>query len=362
MALRAVQVLRVWCVLLALLLAVPAHAHPAPFSYLDVDVQENGGRGLLTVHMVDVAYELGMEDPDELATRPLTAAELTRIQSVLAERLVLQSGGAALFPQWSGIEAAAQNDALRFAFALPPLEGGSLTLGAELFPYDPVHQTFANIYENGALAQQWIFSAGDAPRTFYRGTVAGTWQVIETFVRAGVWHILIGADHLLFLFGLMLLGGGWKKTAIIVTAFTIGHSITLSVAALGLWSPPGWIVEPVIALTIIVIGVDNLLRGRGRDLRAGAAFLFGLIHGFGFAGVLAEFGLPSEALAWALFSFNIGVELGQLAFVIPLAIAISWLWRKHPLAARKLNLSGSIVVIAAGSYWFAQRTFLAGVI
>lgn len=345
-----------------LLLAGPAQAHPAPFSYVDVDIQQDGGRGLLTVHMVDIAHELGIEDPEELAARPLTEAEIARMQTILAERLALQSGGAVLAPQWSEVEAIAQNDALRFAFTLPPITGGSLTLDAELFPYDPQHQTFANIYENGALAQQWIFSAGDDARTFYRGTAAGTWDVIRTFVPAGAWHILIGADHLLFLAGLMLLGGGWKKTAIIVTAFTIGHSVTLSLAALGIWSPPGWIVEPAIALTIVIVGVDNLLRGEGRDLRAGAAFLFGLIHGFGFAGVLAEFGLPSEALAWALFSFNLGVELGQLAFVIPLAIAIGWLWRNRPAAARKLNLSGSIVVIAAGGYWFAQRTFLAGVI
>jgi hypothetical protein len=348
--------------ILALLLAGPAQAHPAPFSYLDVDIREDGTRGMLTVHMVDAAHELGIGDPEELVSRPLTEAEIDRIERLLSERVDLRADGMRLDPQWGEATAMAESDALRFAFTLPMIEGGSLTLDAELFPYDPQHQTFANIYENGGLAQQWIFSAGDAPRTFYRGTAAGTWDVIQTFVPAGAWHILIGADHLLFLAGLMLLGGGWKKTAIIVTAFTVGHSVTLSLAALSIWSPPGWIVEPAIALTIIIVGVDNLLRGEGRDLRAGAALLFGLIHGFGFAGVLAEFGLPPNALGWSLFSFNLGVEIGQLAFVIPLAAAIGWLWRKRPDLARKLNLSGSIVVIAAGSYWFAQRTFLAGVV
>lgn len=319
-------------------------------------------RGMLTVHMIDVAYELGIEDPEELAARPLTEAEIAAMERLLAGRLDLRAGDARLVPQWGETTTIAANDALRFTFTLPAVESGSLTLDAELFPYDPQHQTFANIYDDGRLAQQWIFSAGDDPRTFYRGTAAGTWDVVKTFVPAGAWHILIGADHLLFLAGLMLLGGGWKKTATIVTAFTVGHSVTLSLAALGIWNPPGWIVEPAIALTIVVVGVDNLLRGEGRDLRAGVAFLFGLIHGFGFAGVLAEFGLPPNALGWSLFSFNLGVEIGQLAFVIPLAAVIGWLWRKRPDLARKLNLSGSIVVIAAGGYWFAQRTFLAGVI
>ena len=108
----------------------------------------------------------------------------------------------------------------------------------------------------------------------------------------------------------------WGALVRIVTAFTIGHSITLSLAALDIVTPPPSIIEPAIALSIVFVGADNLVRGDGRDLRAWVALVFGLVHGFGFANVLREFGLPREALGWSLFSFNFGVEIGQLMVVL----------------------------------------------
>ena len=149
--------------------------------------------------------------------------------------------------------------------------------------------------------------------------------MLATFVPAGAYHIAIGPDHLLFLLGLLLLGGSLRRLALIVTAFTLGHTVTLSLAALNIYAPPAAIIEPLIALSIVLVGVDNLLVGDGatasRDLRPWMAGLFGLVHGFGFASVLREFGLPDEALGWSLFGFNLGVELGQLAFVLPIAAA-----------------------------------------
>jgi len=217
-----------------------------------------------------------------------------------------------------------------------------------------------NIYEGGAIRQQWIFGKGSDARTYYGGTTAGTLAVIKTFLPSGIHHILIGPDHLLFLFGLMLLGGSWVQLVRIVTAFTIGHSITLSLAALNILDPPASLIEPAIALTIVVVGADNLLRGEGRDLRAWAAFAFGLIHGFGFASVLREFGLPQASLGWSLFSFNVGVEIGQLCVVVPLALLLRYIWKKNPVAARRLAVAGSVVVIAAGGYWFVERVFFPG--
>src|SRR5690606_36096265 len=133
-----------------------------------------------------------------------------------------------------------------------------------------------------------------------------------------------------------------------------------SLAATGLYSPPAWLIEPLIAMTIVVVGADNLLRGEGRDLRPWLAGALGLIHGFGFAFVLRQFGLPPDALGWSLFGFSLGVELGQLAVVIPLAILLGWLWKRDPKRARQLATAGSVAVIAAGSYWFVERTFFPG--
>ena len=173
---------------------------------------------------------------------------------------------------------------------------------------------------------------------------------------------MIGPDHILFLVGLLLLGGTWRRLVLIVTSFTVGHTITLSLAALDIVTPPAWLIEPAIALSIVVVGADNLLqrKEKGRDLRAWVALVFGLVHGFGFANVLREFGLPQEALGWSLFSFNVGVELGQLAIVLVVASALALVRRRWPAADRWIVIGGSAVVIAAGTWWFAQRVFFGG--
>jgi len=210
---------------------------------------------------------------------------------------------------------------------------------------------------------------------FYRGTVQGAAAVLRVFVPAGVEHILIGPDHVLFIVGLLLLGGTIRRLAGIVTAFTLGHSVTLSLAALDVFNPPAAIVEPTIALSIVLVGADNLLsRGRqpaaGRDhdrsLRAHAdirhwiAAVFGLVHGFGFASVLKDFGLPSSALGWSLLSFNVGVEIGQLAIVLVVASTLAAVRRRSVWASERLAFAGSVVVMLAGGYWFVQRVFLTG--
>jgi hypothetical protein len=180
---------------------------------------------------------------------------------------------------------------------------------------------------------------------------------MRTFLPSGIQHILIGPDHILFLIGLLLFGGGWNALVRIVTAFTIGHSLTLSLAALGIVSPAARLIEPAIALSIVFVGADNLVRGRGRDVRGWIALVFGLVHGFGFANVLREFGLPREALGWSLFSFNVGVEIGQLAIVLVVATLLSAIRRWNDAIGYRVAYVGSVVVIAAGSYWFVERVF-----
>jgi hypothetical protein len=125
--------------------------------------------------------------------------------------------------------------------------------------------------------------------------------------------------------------------------------------------PPANAIEPAIALSIVYVGADNLLvSAGGRDTRAWIAFAFGLIHGFGFASVLRDMDLPRRALGWTLFAFNVGVEIGQLVFVVLIASAFVWIRSRSESAGRRLAFVGSIIVMLAGVFWFVQRVFFSG--
>ncbi|MEQ1728450.1 MAG: HupE/UreJ family protein, partial [Vicinamibacterales bacterium] len=160
--------------------------------------------------------------------------------------------------------------------------------------------------------------------------------------------------------GLLLLGGTLRQLALVVSAFTLAHSITLSLAALNFLNPPARIIEPAIALSIVYVGADNLMVRNGRDMRTWIAFAFGFIHGFGFANVLREMDLPRMALGWSLFSFNLGVEIGQLLVVVTVASALAAVRARSEATGRQLAVAGSVVVIAAGAFWFIQRVFFPG--
>ena len=181
--------------------------------------------------------------------------------------------------------------------------------------------------------------------------------MIRKFVPAGVDHILIGPDHLLFLVGLLLLGGTIRQLVLVVSSFTLAHTITLSLAALNIVSSPARIIEPAIALSIVYVGADNLLARGGRDMRAWIAFAFGFIHGLGFANVLREMDLPARALGWSLLSFNVGVEIGQLIVVAAAGSLLAAVRSRNESVGRQVAFAGSLVVMAAGAFWFIQRVF-----
>lgn len=354
--------LRCCAILAALLLAVPAAAHPVPFSYLDLEVHDTAVDGRIRAHLTDLAPVLGLSDPRALLDPTVREAHRAEIERYFASRIAFENGGFAR-ARWGEMAVVDADEALELAFSIPGAPAAALTIDTSLFPADPNHQTFVNVYDGGDLRQQFIFAQGTAPKTYYRGTTAGALAVMGTFIPSGAHHILIGPDHLLFLFGLLLLGGSLRQLVTIVTAFTVGHSITLSLAALDIVNPPPWLIEPAIALSIVVVGVDNLLqtKGESRDLRAWVAGAFGLVHGFGFANVLKEFGLPQEALGWSLFSFNVGVELGQLAVVVLVASLLAFIRRRRPAMDKWIVTVGSIVVVAGGAYWFVERVFFGGV-
>ncbi len=213
--------------------------------------------------------------------------------------------------------------------------------------------TYFSVFRDGRL---------DADELVGSEPPISTTSVIGKFIYEGIRHIMIGPDHILFIIALLLLGGTLVQVLKIVTAFTIAHSITLSLAATGVVHLSGRIVEPIIALSIIVVAVENLRprkteEEKKKDYRVWIAFGFGLIHGFGFAGVLAEVGLPRQSVGWALASFNIGVEAGQAAIVLVLLPLITLLAKEKPSAHERLVVVGSACVAIMGAYWLFERVF-----
>lgn len=191
---------------------------------------------------------------------------------------------------------------------------------------------------------------------------------VGTYLPLGIEHILTGPDHLLFVLGLMLVvatyGGGWRLLLASLTAFTLAHSLTLGLAMFGIWGLPPKPVEILIALSIVLLAVELAEHARRQQqgprptltLRKPwlVAFLFGLLHGFGFAGALSEVGLPDAARGWALFLFNLGVEIGQLLFVGSVLLVVSAARRLIP----RFNPQSGAITIALGAvavYWTLDR-------
>ena len=243
------------------------------------------------------------------------------------------------------------------------------------FDVDPSHRGLVQWVPPGAVAdkaaaQALVFGVDNAvqPLTL---EAPGWWQTLKQYALDGVWHIWIGYDHILFLLSLLLpavlvrragqwdpaptLRGSFVEVLKVVTAFTLAHSITLSLAALQIISLPSRVVESVIAASVVLAALNNL-RGTIDKRRWVMAFAFGLIHGFGFASVLADLGLPQGALVLALVGFNAGVEVGQLCIVAVFLPVAFWLRATRFYRVGVLT-GGSIVVALLASWWFVQRAF-----
>jgi hydrogenase/urease accessory protein HupE len=181
---------------------------------------------------------------------------------------------------------------------------------------------------------------------------------LANFLALGVKHILTGYDHLLFLFGLLVVVRGFFSSLSIITSFTIAHSITLAAATFNLAQIPSRIVEPMIAASIVYVGIENLLRSDIPKARRTVTFGFGLIHGFGFASVLREMGIGAGTggVALPLLSFNVGVELGQIT-VAAVALPIIWKLRANPVFMVRWVPACSAAVVLLGSFWFVERVW-----
>lgn len=199
----------------------------------------------------------------------------------------------------------------------------------------------------------------DRPLTVVRAA-ASRWQVAQTYLTLGIEHILTGYDHLLFVIALVLLLGRLGVVVRAATAFTVAHSLTLAGTTLGLFGLAQAPVEALIALSIVFLAVEIVKQGSGNSRLSEripwlVAFGFGLIHGFGFAGALREIGLPQGEVPMALLTFNLGVELGQLAIIAVVLAVLSALRRLAPVALRPLTVGSAYAIGITASFWFMQR-------
>jgi len=182
--------------------------------------------------------------------------------------------------------------------------------------------------------------------------------VFSSYFTLGFEHILPrGFDHVLFIAALVLASPSWRPLLWQVSAFTVAHALTLALAVTGVVQMRSAVVEPLIALSIVAVAVENLVEPRFRWRRPAMAFGFGLLHGLGFAGALVSLGLPSEDLLVSLLAFNLGVEGGQLVVVAILLLALTWC-RQATWYRTRVVLPASAVVAAVGAFWFVQRVFL----
>ncbi len=178
------------------------------------------------------------------------------------------------------------------------------------------------------------------------------------YLKLGFEHILpLGLDHILFVVGLFLLSPKLKPLLAQITCFTVAHSITLALSMYGIISLPSYIVEPVIALSIIFIAVENILSSKLHSWRLVIVFLFGLVHGMGFAGVLKELGLPKTQFLNALITFNVGVELGQITVVLICFLLVGLWFKSHKWYHKRIVIPASAMIGIVALYWTIERIF-----
>ncbi len=338
---------------IALCIALPALAHDPSLSgirivYRDADVVVN-----VTTHISRLLRSEG-------GTKAMSPAALDQ---AIRKRLHVTIDGQEIQPKSANVIGDNANDLLTWQ-TIVPIHASTCEVLSRLYPEDPASRTVVSVVRGGQTVRE-AFLDDQHPNLLQSQALVRQGAIALRYVREGVLHIFGGPDHILFVLGLLLLGGTLKSLLKTITAFTLAHSVTLSLAATGVLSPAPRIVEPVIALSIVAIAMENLRQERkqpcveteDRDLRPYYAFGFGLIHGFGFAGALAEVGLPKASLGVALASFNIGVEIGQACIVLAAFPLLNLFKSRRTAAFVKFAYVVSILIGIAGGYWFVTRLF-----
>ena len=353
--------------------AVPdtVFGHTTGLSTADLQFETNGLGAELTLAGADMTAALAHVE----TARPLDAnhdgritqdefiAGLEQLKSLAAGALIVEFDGQRIPPSAPGLALDEQDNFhifLTFLGARPQ----RLLVRATLFSHLPAnHLQFLAVHDvEGKMLGNQMLNSTENSFTFSLPTgeaaaTAGEPRVstFGGFLRLGVKHIWTGYDHLLFLFALLLVCDSFKAAVQVVTFFTIAHSITLAFATLNLVWVSSRVVEPAIAASIVYVGLENIIRSEGPKGRWLITFLFGLIHGLGFASVLREMGVSSSTgVAVPLVSFNLGVEAGQIVIACAL-LPLIWRLRKSDLFLKRGVPLCSAIVAALGSYWLVQR-------
>ncbi len=341
--------------LLFLATSLGAAAHTVSLAYAEIGVHEHRVEWAIRLSIPDIDPLFGLDrDHDGIVdSRELISGRAAIERYVTARVAVVENGGplpvsVTGFRPWVDSEKHpfAEVD-LEFVSPGRPIE--RVTLQCDLLrEVNAAHKTLARV-DAGGRAEEVIFENGRSVAIdAHRSWLASFGQ----FVRMGILHIFTGYDHIAFLLGVVLIGGSFRTIVKVVTSFTVAHSVTLALAALNIITLPSRLVECGIALSIMYIALENLFFKKF-DRRWIVTFFFGLIHGFGFASALQEVHLSGKLLATALFSFNLGVEIGQLCIVAALLPALVYMARLQ--FSQVLVKASSLVIFLLGSFWFWQR-------
>lgn len=343
------------CLLLLLLLPAVVYAHPPGLSSIDITAQQGGGfKLLLTLSRFD-AEILSPMDADRDGR--ISEAELddarADIEALPASIFELKIDGNPTKGRCEEIWADDKDNVL-LRVSYPGPSGKHITLQSNIFDRLPTgHRQLASLSVSGQEEMISTDTLTERHRVF-DSEIPGSRLV---FLILGIEHILTGYDHLLFLFGLLVIGIGFRDAALIITSFTVAHSITLALATYDIVRLPGDIVEPLIALSIVYVGIENILKKETR-YRWALTFVFGLVHGLGFASVLRDLGIGDRTGdGWIVLLFNLGVELGQLGIA---CLVLPFIWKVlQPRASfRRISIALSVLVALLGLYWFIERTLL----
>ncbi len=361
-----------WLPFLLLLASFACHAHKPSDSYLRLKLDGARVTGQWDIALRDLEQAIGLDaDGDGDITWGELRARHADISAFAMARLKLAGDGQACPLQVSGHEVDRHSDGaytvLRFSGTCDSAPA-ALDIGYSLFfDIDAQHKGLLSLEYRGRV-QSIVFTPEQARQHFELGELTAMRQFLS-YGREGVWHIWIGYDHILFLLSLLLpavlmrerrrwlpvarFGDAFWDVFKVVTSFTVAHSITLSLAALGVISLPSRLVESAIAASVVLAALNNLVPVVG-GRRWVVAFAFGLIHGFGFASVLAELGLPRNALLLALVGFNLGVEAGQLA-VVAAFLPLAYFLRASGFYRRVVLVGGSTAIVAIAMVWLLER-------